>query len=327
MRLTPISARRLLVAYLLDWMAGDPHWLPHPVRAMGRSIAAGEKWIRPYVRSPRGELFGGGALAASVIVGSYLGAELVITGSRHLDKRLGTLVEVLLAWTTLATRSLLVEARSVLDALEAEDLVAARRNLSTIVSRDTADLEESEIARAVIETVAESTCDGVIAPLCYLLIGGVPLGLAYKAVNTLDSMIGHPELPYRYFGRIAARIDDAANLVPSRLTALLIVASAFLAGFDAESAWRVWRRDGSKHASPNAGQSEAAMAGVLGVRLGGLNYYDGVPSPGTPMGEAQRPCTRSDARASLFIAGIASVLACSVATVLCALLRRKDKTS
>ena len=219
--------------------------------------------------------------------------------------------EVALSWTTLATRSLLDESGAVLDALECGDLETARHGLSMIVGRDTDSLDEPQILRAVIETVAESLCDGVIAPLFYLAIGGAPLALAYKAVNTLDSMIGHREAPYLYFGRTAARLDDAANFLPARITALAIVAAAVPT--DVHRAWTVFQRDGGKHPSPNAGQSEAAMAGALGVRLGGLNYYQGVPSPKPLLGAEDRTPSHADARRALRIAGIASMLIFSAA--------------
>ena len=213
---SPMSPGGLLAACLLDLVLGDPQGWPHPVRWMGNAISSGERWIRRRVATPAGEVFGGGALAASLIGGSYLCTRLVIAALSRVHDRLGLLAEILLAWTALATRSLLVEASAVLKALDARDIDEARRRLSAIVGRDTAFLEEAEIARAVIETVAESVCDGIIAPLTYLTLGGVPAAMAYKAINTLDSMVAHPEPPYRYFGRIAARIDDVANFVPAR---------------------------------------------------------------------------------------------------------------
>jgi adenosylcobinamide-phosphate synthase len=186
-----------------------------------------------------------------------------------------------------------------------------------IVGRDTENLNEEEIARAVIETVAEGLCDGVVAPLFYLTLGGVPWALAYKAVNTLDSMIGHPEPPYRYFGRVAARLDDAANWLPARLGAMAIVCAAAFTNQNAAGSRRVWLRDGGKHPSPNAGQSEAAMAGALSVRLGGLSHYDGVPSPKPPLGKEGEAPRLADARAAIHVATVASVLACVAATLYC----------
>jgi adenosylcobinamide-phosphate synthase len=226
-------------------------------------------------------------------------------------------IEVTLAWTTLATGSLISEAGSVASALESGQVQEARDSLSMIVGRDTQHLDESEIARAVIETVAESLCDGVIAPLMYLAIGGVPLGLAYKAVNTLDSMIGHREYPYTYFGRFAARFDDAANFVPARITALSIaVAAAICSGRFCE-AWHTWLNEGHRHPSPNAGQSEAAMAGALNVRLGGSNHYQGKPSHKPVLGRQFLPPKTSDARISLKLARIASGVAFAGAILWC----------
>jgi adenosylcobinamide-phosphate synthase len=216
---------------------------------------------------------------------------------------------VSLAWTALATRSLLSESHAVIRALEAGDLSSARQRLSRIVGRDTARLNESEISRAVIETLAESACDGIVAPLFWLAMGGVPCAMSYKAINMLDSMIGHREPPYLFFGRVAAWLDDAANFVPARLTAVGIVAAAKLQKLDDECAYAIWRRDGGKHASPNAGQSEAAMAGALGVRLGGASSYDSHPHHAPLLNaEARLPAVR-DARTALSIVVIVSGLA------------------
>jgi adenosylcobinamide-phosphate synthase len=216
-----------------------------------------------------------------------------------------------LAWTTLATGSLISEASAVVNALESGQLQQTQNLLSRIVGRDTAGLDRTEIARAVIEMVAESLCDGVIAPLFYLALGGVPLALAYKAVNTLDSMIGHPEPPY--FGRFAARFDDAANFIPARITAISIVAAAVLCGAHHRDAFRTWLNDGLKHPSPNAGQSEAAMAGALRVQLGGANYYQGKPSYKPLLGETFEPPSALDARRAIELARIASFLAFAAA--------------
>lgn len=322
-----MSGRALLcaAAYSVDLAVGDPPEFPHPVRWMGRGISSGERWLRPGTRRPEIELMKGAILSAAIIAGAYAGAKFSMLLSRRAHPVLGDAVEVLLAFTALATRSLLVEAGAVVDALDAHRLPEARQKLAMIVGRDTACLDESEMARAVIETAAESICDGIVAPLMYLAVGGVPLAFAYKAANTLDSMIGHPDEPYRYFGRVAARVDDVANLVPARLTAGLIVAAAALTGYDSRAAWHNWRRDGDKHPSPNAGQSEAAMAGALRVRLGGLNYYDGKPARKPYLGDGANGATVREARASLRIAGVVSLLACSVAVLLTALLSNGSK--
>jgi adenosylcobinamide-phosphate synthase len=276
-------------AYAMDLLAGDPEWFPHPVRAIGRMIAAGESVARPGRHSPVRDLLSGAAVTAVVVAAAAAAAALALRAARRGHPVAAWVTEGLLAWTVLSTRSLLAEASRVIQALDAGDLASARTRLARIVGRDTATLTEPEIARAVIETLAESACDGIVAPLCYLVAGGVPGALAYKAVNTLDSMIGHRDPPYTYFGRIAARLDDLANFVPARLSALAITIAAACAGQSASGAWRAWRRDHANHDSPNAGHPEAAMAGALGVTLGGTNYYDGVPitKPALAAGGAQ----------------------------------------
>ena len=268
--------RTIAAACILDWIAGDPEWFPHPVRLMGRCTQLAETMLRRPGQSPRHELIAGAALTAGVVGISYFAtAKATARG-----------LEVLLAWNCLASRSLVDESLKVIRALEQEDLPLARQRLSRIVGRDTEVLDHSEVHRALIETLAESTCDGIVAPLFYMAIGGVPLAMAYKAVNTLDSMIGHTDQRYFYFGKAAARLDDLANYLPSRLTALAIAATALMVrSSSSASAVRTWRRDGNKHKSPNAGQPESAMAGALRVRLGGLNTYGGEPITAPLLGE------------------------------------------
>ncbi|MCI0719818.1 MAG: adenosylcobinamide-phosphate synthase CbiB [Acidobacteria bacterium] len=318
--------QRLLLAYILDLVLGDPQGWPHPVRWMGRMISWGERWVGRSSRSPTGELLGGTVLANSLVAISFLASRYAIERLSRRQNTVGLTAEVLLAWTCLATRSLQREAGGVVDALDAEDLPTARERLSRIVGRDTIHLDESAICRAVIETVAESTCDGVIGPLTFFAVAGVPAAMAYKAINTLDSMIGHVEQPYTYLGWCAARTDDLANFLPARLTALCIVVAAALVRQDAAAAWRIWHRDGSKHLSPNAGRCEAAMAGALGVRLGGTNTYDGRPCHREYLGDGQRECQRQDARKALRIALVSSVLACSMALACSHWLIRREKS-
>ena len=293
-----MTGLRLTAAYLLDLAWGDPEWFPHPVRWFGLLTRIGERWLRPFTRGPASELVAGAVLTGSVVSTGWA-----------MGRPKNTAWQVLLAWNALATRSLLCEAGAVLGALEAGDLNLARRRLARIVGRDTALLDACEVSRAVIETLAESACDGIVAPLFWLAAGGVPAAMCYKAINTLDSMIGHPEPPYRYFGRAAARIDDAANFVPARLTALGIVAAAKLLSLDQRRACRIWWRDGNNHTSPNAGQSEAAMAGALGVRLGGGCTYDGLFHDAPLLNaEGSSPSVRH-ARKALSVVAIVSGLA------------------
>ena len=269
-------AMLLTSASLLDAFAGDPEWFPHPVRMIGHAIAEGEDALRRPDGSPRFDLLAGAALTCGIVGGTYLLTRLALQGTKKLPPSLAAAIEVSLAWTCLATRNLHDEASVVIDALEAEDLSLARLRLARIVGRDTATLDASEISRAVIETVAESASDAVIAPMFYMALGGVPLAMAYKAINTLDSMIGYADTNYFYFGKFAARLDDMVNFIPARLTALSIaVCAAGLADCKSASALRVWARDGGEHKSPNAGQPESAMAGALQTRLGGRNTYAG----------------------------------------------------
>lgn len=313
-----IEPQTLAAAFALDLLAGDPRWLPHPVRLMGAAITLGERTLRRRTRSTRNEFYGGGLLSLLVIATSYISTRSMLARTKKRERtRLALMLEVALAWTTLAVRSLLTEARDVLDALETSDIHLARRRLAMIVGRDTQHLDENEIARAVIETVAESLCDGIFAPLFYLTLGGVPLAFAYKAVNTLDSMIGHRESPYLYFGRVAARTDDVANYLPARLSALALTGAALIAGADARSAWRVWQRDGDKHPSPNAGQPEAAMAGALNVRLGGVNYYDGAPHHKQHLGSEYAQATAKSARQCLRLALVAACIGGVAAVLIC----------
>lgn len=279
----------LAAAYALDRLIGDPPWLPHPVRWMGAAIAAGERVLRPAARGPATAFLAGAALTLGLVGLSYGGGLLALRELCRWSPVVGAMALTYLAATTLATKDLLDETAAVVDRLLNGDLPGARRRVARIVGRDTEHLSESEVCRATVETLAESASDGVIAPLFYLAVGGVPAALAYKAVNTLDSCIGHADERYFWFGKFAARLDDVANLIPARLTAALIVAAAWLNGDDWRGALRVWLRDAHRHASPNAGRPEAALAGALGVRLGGVNHYGGVPYATAFLGDARRP--------------------------------------
>jgi adenosylcobinamide-phosphate synthase len=312
-----MTTRRVLAAaYLLDWIAGDPEWLPHPVRLIGKGVDAGERALRKPAQTSGSELMAGGALALGLVATAYFGTAMTIAWMKRRGRVLGFSCETLLAWTCLASRNLHDESSTVVRALEADDIVLARQRLSRIVGRDTHDLDTSEMSRAVIETVAESCSDGVIAPLFYMAIGGVPLAMAYKAINTLDSMIGHANERYFYFGKVAARLDDVANFAPSRLTALAISAvAAIKQDGNSATALETWVRDGGKHKSPNAGQPESAMSGALQVRLGGKNFYDGEPVAAPFIGERfARPTTRRAAQA-IQVAAAVSVLGAIVAVV------------
>lgn len=309
-------SRLIPCAYLLDALVGDPEWLPHPVRLMGAVIVCAEHTLRAPNRSPQTDFVAGALLTATVVAGSYLVTDKVLRVAINKSSWKADVIELLLASTCIAARNLQDEATSVLDALGASDLPRARLCLARIVGRDTGSLNEQEVRRAVIETVAESLSDGVVAPMLYLALGGVPLAMAYKAVNTLDSMIGHADERYFYFGKIAARLDDVLNLLPSRLSALAIVAAAtVLPGAYPASALSTWKADGYKHKSPNAGQPESAIAGALQVRLGGANTYAGVLVPAPYIGAEFASPSVEHARRSVQVVAVAGLF--SLIAALC----------
>ncbi len=303
-----ISPALFALAYALDWLIGDPVWLPHPVRWMGRMISAGERVLRTIARTPGSEFVAGLALTVIVVSTFGIGSWVLLLYLRGLNPTLVFVVSVYLAASTLATRSLLDEARAVSRFQVGGDLLLARQQVARIVGRDTHNLDESEVTRAAIETLAESASDGIVAPLFYLAIGGVPAAMAYKAISTLDSMIGHRGRQYEFFGKCAARLDDAANFVPARLSAVLLVLAAWTLHLDWRGAWQIMWRDGAKHKSPNAGHPEAAMAGALGVRLGGMNLYDGEAHEGQYLGDARRPLDQRALRSALLLTVYVSLL-------------------
>lgn len=274
----------LASALLLDLALGDPRWLPHPVVLIGRLINALDSILNRITSHKRSA----GILLLLVTTGSAgTAAWMLIRGSQWLHPLAGFLASACISYACLATRSLHRESALVADALAAGNIAEARSKLSYIVGRDTADLDESGIWRALIETVAENTSDGIIAPLFWLTLTGPVGGLVYKAVSTLDSMVGYKSERYLQFGWASARMDDLLNFIPARLTALLMILAAPLAGLSPKGALSVVLRDRLKHPSPNSGHPEAAAAGALGVRLGGPARYEGIPSwkeyIGTPL--------------------------------------------
>jgi adenosylcobinamide-phosphate synthase len=315
-------------AWLLDQVAGDPEWFPHPVRLIGLAISKGERAIRSEHDSPIVEMLTGTALTAAVVATTYFASRKIVSVAYRKSQTLGSAVDLILAWTCLAARNLEQEATSVTAALATNDLPAARRRLARIVGRDTASLDASEISRAVIETLAESASDGILAPLFYLTLGGVPLAMAYKAVNTLDSMIGHADERYFYFGKAAARLDDVANLLPARLTALSIVTAAdFSHDADSHAAWTIWHRDGYKHKSPNAGQPESAMAGALHSRLGGLNTYDGQPLSAQIMGDEYEAPSLGKANKAIRLVSVVTIISVAAGMLFTLFTQSRTRTS
>ena len=285
----------VLGGFVLDALFGDPAWLPHPVVYMGKAISKLEKFLRPRLpKTPQGELLGGAIVAFCLPVGTFLLTGLVCWGAARLHPLLGLAVQMFWCGQALAARGLVQESTNVYKELKKPDLPGARKAVSRIVGRDTAELTAEGVTKAAVETVAENASDGVIAPLLYMLIGGAPLALTYKAINTMDSMLGYKNEKYLYFGRVPAKLDDVANYLPSRLAALLWVAAAAFTHNDAKGAWKIWRRDRRRHASPNSAQTESACAGALGVQLAGPAYYFGQYYPKLTIGDALRPIEPED---------------------------------
>ena len=281
--------------FVLDALFGDPAWLPHPVVFMGKAIARLEGFLRPRLpKTPKGEVLGGAIVAFCLPVGTLVFTGAVCRGAARLHPLLGLAVQMFWCAQALAARGLVQESTNVYKELVKPDLPAARRAVSRIVGRDTAALTAEGVTKAAVETVAENASDGVIAPLFYMLLGGAPLALTYKAINTMDSMLGYKNERYLYFGRVPAKLDDAANYLPSRLAALLWVAAAAFTRNDAKGAWKIWRRDRRRHASPNSAQTESACAGALGVQLAGPAYYFGQYYPKLTIGDALRPIEPED---------------------------------
>jgi adenosylcobinamide-phosphate synthase len=276
----------LSAGFILDLLLGDPYWLPHPVRLIGRLTLWAEPRCRRIIRH---EYLAGVVFALGIVLVIGGGVGLILWGLQQLHPVVAGLAMVYFMFTGLAVRDLAQEAWAVGRALQAQDVDKARRQLSRIVGRDTDQLDGPEIVRGAVETVAESTVDGILAPLFFATLGGAPALWAYKAMNTLDSIVGHREAPYARFGWMAARMDDVANLVPARIALLLFAVGALMTGGRVGTCWWIGWRDGGKHPSPNAGISEAAMAGALGVQLGGRNTYDGVEDVRPYIGDPIRP--------------------------------------
>ena len=264
-----------MAAMALDAVLGDPRWLPHPVRALGALAAKLEALTRKLIPSARAA----GVLTVIKVVGKAgLAVWLLTRGAAAIHPALGDAVSIVVLATTFAARDLAGHALAVFRALKDGDLPVARKKAALMVSRDTDRLDESETARAAVESVAENTVDGVTAPLLFAVLGGPVAAMMYKAVNTLDSMFGYKTERYLKFGWASARLDDVVNYIPARITAALVPVAAALMGARPMQALRCLLRDGRKHPSPNSGLTEAAMAGALGVRLGGVSSYFGVQS-------------------------------------------------
>lgn len=304
-----LTVAAVVAGFLLDALLGDPRRIPHPIVAMGNAIA----WLEPRLRAafpdtPSGARRAGVVLVAVLCAGSFGATWCLIAVAGLVHPLLGFAVETWLCYQALAACELRRQSMRVVRELTREGLPAARRAVGMIVGRDTEALDERGVLKAAVETVAENTADGVVGPLVYLIVGGAPLGMLYKAVNTMDSMVGYKNERYLNFGRAAARVDDVLGFIPARLAALCMIAAAPAAGLSAKGAWRIWRRDRFNHASPNSAQTESAMAGALGVELAGSAVYFGKLVEKPTMGDATRPIEREDVRRANRLMVLASAL-------------------
>ncbi|WP_042198386.1 adenosylcobinamide-phosphate synthase CbiB [Paenibacillus camerounensis] len=288
------AAILLLAAYVLDRLIGDPRSLPHPVILMGKAITLLERAIRRCFRQPRSLKQAGVLLPLLVAGGSWLVTAVLLWLLSQISLWLALAAEAWLISTTIASKGLKDAGMAVYAELRKGDLPAARQALGMIVGRDTAQLDSPEIVRGTVETVAENIVDAIISPLFYALLGGAPLAMAYRAVNTLDSMVGYKNDKYINLGWASARLDDVANYIPARITALLLTLCARLLRLDWRRSWQTVQRDARLHPSPNSGYPESAVAGALGIRLGGVNVYHGVASFRAYMGEPVRSLEPDD---------------------------------
>ncbi len=288
-------AAALLLGFLLDCIFGDPGSIPHPVVGMGKLISLLEKaFRRVFPKTETGEKIAGGLLWLCLVLCSGGLAFGILWLCRRVSPWLSLAAEGVMCWQLLAAKSLKAAAMSVHTALKTGDLDASRHAVSMIVGRDTARLDENAITRAAVETVAENTSDGVIAPMLYFAIGGAPLAFVYKAVNTMDSMLGYVEPPYKHIGLVPARMDDVFNLIPSRLSALLMLLAGIVLRLNVKNGWKIFRRDRYNHASPNSAQTESVCAGLLGLRLAGDASYHGVLHKKPYIGDALREIEPAD---------------------------------
>ena len=317
-----LPAVPLLLGFGIDCLLGDPHSIPHPVAAIGKLIAALETLFRRlFPQTSGGEIAAGALLWLVAAAVSTAVPLLILRLCGWISPWLRLAAESVMCWQILAAKSLRDESMKVYDAARDGDLSRARRAVSMIVGRDTETLDEAGVLRAAVETVAENTSDGVIAPMLYLALGGAPLGFLYKAVNTMDSMLGYTDPPYRYIGLVPANLDDVWNLLPSRLSALVMLAAGTLLGLDAEQGWAIYRRDRRKHASPNSAQTEAACAGLLGLRLAGDARYHGVWHRKPYIGDARREIEAEDiprACRLMYATALLFLPACLLLRALCA---------
>lgn len=309
--MTTIAAA--FIGLVLDAVLGDPRWLPHPVVGMGKTITKLGGWLRRrFPATPAGQRATGRVLAIALPVGTFVLSGGILFAAWLINFWASFILSCIMCYQVLAMGELRKQSMRVIQQLHEGGLDAARHAVGQIVGRDTACLSTEGVVRATVETVAENASDGVVAPLFYLMIGGAPLAMAYKAINTLDSMVGYKNDDFIDFGRASAKLDDAANWIPARLDALAMVAMAGCVGLSTKGAWRIWRRDHANHASPNSAQTESACAGALGVQLAGDASYFGKVVHKPTIGDDLRPIETDDVRRANRLMVASSLLAFAV---------------
>lgn len=295
----------ILLAFLLDTLFGDPIKIPHPICFIGKLISKSEKLIRKFVKK---DLFGGFLLVLIVLSICFAVPFGLLFVAYKINFYLGFCLETFFCFQIFAAKSLKNAAIDVYKPLIQGDIAKAKQYVSYIVGRDTENLDEEGIIKATVETVAENTTDGVIAPLFFMAIGGAPLAFLYKAINTMDSMVGYKNDKYVYFGRCAAKLDDVANFVPARITALTMILSAFMLKYNGKQAFRIFKRDRYKHKSPNSAQTESVVAGALGVQLAGDAVYFGKLTKKDCIGDKQREIEPKDIKKANNIMYLTSIM-------------------
>jgi len=314
------SLAALIIGFGIDLVVGDPHGFPHPVILIGKLINGLEYGLRKlFPKTALGEKLAGAILWLLVVLISTLVPALILWACHGISPWLRLGVESIMCWQILATKSLRDESMKVYHALKSGDIVKSRYAVSMIVGRDTAELDDAGVTRAAVETVAENTSDGIVAPLIFLAIGGAPLGFFYKAVNTMDSMLGYIEPPYKNIGLVPAKMDDVVNFIPARISALLMLAAGGVLRLDIKNGWKIFCRDRFNHASPNSAQTESVCAGLLGLRLAGDAWYHGVLHKKKYIGDALREIEHEDiprAGRLLYVTAFLALLLCSMIKLL-----------
>ncbi|MFQ5963598.1 MAG: adenosylcobinamide-phosphate synthase CbiB [Candidatus Scalinduaceae bacterium] len=307
-------ALQIGIAFILDIVIGDPRWLPHPVRIIGKCVEFLERLLKKVFISERPaftvhvDRLAGVFLAGVIVSGTYLITYEIINIFSHTGRIVEIAISTIIVFFSLSTRDLLKEAKGILEALKSGNIIKARENLSRVVGRDTHNLNEHQITRGCIETTAENSVDGIIAPLFYAFIGGPALAMAYKAVNTLDSMIGYKNTEYINLGWASAKLDDIVNYVPARIAAIMLPISSYICAADYLNSTKIVKRDGRKHPSPNSGIPEAAIAGALGIRLGGSSTYKGITADKPSIGDPVNDIVLGNINQTIRIVFVAAVL-------------------